>query len=360
MRITLLAHTTPSSGISGISIGISKYVYNLAVMLRKMNQNVEMFIRNDYEPKENWIKTVYSPKYSWIPYPTFLGRKIKHKISDIYHADYVTTGAVLINKKKRPSVVSIHDAIPFTYNKGQMSMADSIRLKWYMYNFKKIEKADAITVLSEYSKKQTLIYTNIPEEKIHVAYPGVDFNMYYPRKKHTHKNIRIGYLGGLDGRKNVKLLVESFDRLIEERQDIELHVAGTGKNLSYFIAKNIKNAKFYGRIPDNEVNSFLNSLDIFVFPTLDEGFGLPPLEAMACGVPVLVCNSASMPEVVGNAGILVKPDTEKMVDALNKLVENKKLRTRLSKKGLKMAKEFTWKKCAEDTVKIYESLTSRR
>ena len=356
MRITLLSHTTPYSGVTGISIGISKYIYNLAVELRKMNHNVELFIRDDYKPKENWIKTVYSPKYTWILYPSFLGRKIKSKFSDVYHADYVTTGAALMNKNKRPAVVSIHDVIPFTYNKKHMTLTDKIRLKWYMHNFKKIEKADAITVLSEYSKKQAIKYTNIPEEKIYVTYPGVDFNMYFPLKKKPHKNIRIGYLGGLDGRKNVTLLVEAFNDIVRSRSKIELHIGGTGKNLKEFRNLNIKNAFFYGFIPNNKINSFYNSLDIFVFPTLNEGFGFPPLEAMACGVPVVACNTSSMPEAVGDAGILVEPSKEKMVETLNNLIENKNLRERLSKKGLKRAKKFTWKACAKKTLEIYKEV----
>jgi len=356
MKITLLAHTTPYSGVTGISMGISKYIYNLSVELRKKRYDAELFIRDDYKPKENWINTVYSPKYSWIPYLFFLGRKIRNLKSDIYHADYVTTGAVLMNKNKRPAIVSIHDVIPFTYNKEELSKMNRVRLKWYMSNFKKIEKADAITVLSEYSKKEAIKYTNIPEEKIYVTYPGVDFNMYFLLKKKPHKNIRIGYLGGLDGRKNVTLLVEAFNDIVRSRSEIELHIGGTGENLQTFKNMRIKNAFFHGFVPDSQVTKFYNLLDIFVFPTLSEGFGLPPLEAMACGVPVVACNTSSIPEVVGDAGILVEPSKEKMVETLNNLIENKNLRERLSKKGIKRSKKFTWKKCAENTLKVYKDV----
>jgi glycosyltransferase involved in cell wall biosynthesis len=352
--ITLIGHTTPFSGVTGISIGISKYIYTLGRELIKLGQNVELFVRDDYKPKEKWIKTIYSPKFSWILYPLFVKRKIGKLDSDIYHADYVTTGAPLIWKKKSPVVVTIHDVIPFTYKK--LGMMDRIRVWWYMRCFKAIEKADAVIVMSNFVKQEALKYTNILEEKIHVTYNGIDFDKFYPRKLKTHKNIRIGYLGGLDGRKNVELLVDCFEELEKTHKDIELHIGGTGKNLERFRKRKIKNAFFHGFIPDERVNEFYNSLDIFVFPSLQEGFGFMPLEAMACGIPVIACNRSSMPEVVGDAGILVEPNKKDMIEEITKLIKDENLRKKLGRKGLKRAKQFTWENCARNTLKIYEEI----
>jgi len=359
MKITLLGHTTPYSGIAGASIGISMFIYNLAVELIKKNHDVELFIRDDYKPKESWIKTVYSPKISWVLYPTFLGRKIAGASSDVYQSDYVTTGVPLISKNKRPNVVSIHDVIPFTYDKAALSNMDKIRIMWYMYNFKKIEKADAIVVLSEYSKREALKYTEIPEEKLHVVYCGVDFTKNFPLKKRLHRKIRIGYLGGLDGRKNVGLLVNSFKKIAESRDDVELHVGGMGENLEKFRRMRIRNANFYGKIEESRKNAFLNSLDIFVFPTLMEGFGLPPIEAMACGVPVVASNTTTMPELIGDSGMLVKPTEEEMIKGLSRLIESESLRKKLSQKSLKRAREFTWERCANQTLKVYDEVCRR-
>lgn len=356
MKILLIGHTTPMSGVRGMGGGISRYIYHLGKTLVNLGQDVELLIRNDYKPKEPWIKTIYSPKFTWFLYPLFVGMAIKNKKSDIYHSDFVTTGVPLIKKNKRPAVVTIHGVEPFSYNKRDMRKMDKIRLWWYMRSFKEIEKADAIIVMSEFVKREALNVTNIPEEKIYVTYNGLDFKKFFPIKKEKTEKIKIGYLGGLDGRKNVILLVEAFKKLAKERDDIELHVGGAGRNLKIFRSMKIKNAYFYGKIPEQKINEFYNSLDIFVFPSLSEGFGLPPLEAMACGVPVIACNRSSMPEVIGDAGILAEPSEKEMKSGITRLIEDEYLRKKLGKKSLERAKQFTWEKCAKNTLKVYEEV----
>ncbi|MFH1978683.1 MAG: glycosyltransferase family 1 protein [Candidatus Aenigmatarchaeota archaeon] len=355
MKINLLAHTTLQSGVIGVSVGINKYINIIGKEFVKMGHDVTLTIRNDYSPKEKWIKPIYSPKFSWIPYPIFLYFSLKED-SDVYHSDYVTTGAPLIWRKKKHTLVSVHDAIPFTYDKKTMSRSNRFRTWWYMKCFKSIKKADAIFVLSDYSKRELLKYTDVPKDKIHVVYIGVDFDHFYPLPKKKHKNIRIGYFGGLDGRKNVILLVETFKKLVKKYDNIELHVGGGGKNLKDFKEMKIKNANFYGFVPDEKINEFVNSLDIFVYPTLDEGFGLPPLEAMATGVPVMAANTCSMPEVVGDAGLLVKPTIDSFEKGLEKLIKDKKLRDTMGKKSVIQAKKFTWEKCAKQTLEVYKKV----
>lgn len=355
MKITMVGHTIPGSGVMGVSIGINKYIFNLASELKTMRHDVELLIRNDFIPKQKWINPIYSPKKTWIVYPHFVGKQIKNKHADVFHSDYVTTGSALIKHNKKPSVVAIHGLEPFEYDLSKMKASDRLRYRWYMRCFEKIKKADAILVMSEFVKKQALKYTNIPDEKIHVTYNGLDNKEFFPLKKKENKKLRIGYMGGLDGRKNVKLLVDVFSEL-SKRDDIELHVGGGGSSLTEFKKKNIRNATFYGRIPDEKANEFLNSLDIFVFPSLDEGFGMPPLEAMACGVPVVSSNKASMPEVVGNAGILTDPNKSDLKNAILTLAESKQKRKQYSKLGIENSKKFTWIKCAEKTLKIYEEV----
>lgn len=359
MKICLVAHTIPKSGISGASIGISKYVMNLSDQLRRLGNEVELFIRNDIRPKENWIKPIYSPKFAWIPYPFFVFPKIVSAEADIYHADYVTTGSPLAIANKRPLVVTVHDAIPFTYNLEEMTVADRFRVWWYMKNFKLIEKADAIILVSEHARQEAIKYTNIPEEKIFAVHYGADFDRLYQKKKKISDVIKIGYLGGLDGRKNVILLIKSFQELVKKYDNIELHVGGGGENLQRFKDMNIPKSYFYGPIKFDDVNDFLNKLDIFVFPSLQEGFGFPPLEAMTCGIPVVATISGPMPEIVDGAGILVEPNVHSMVKGISKLLENRSLRKRLTRAGLKRVKKFTWEKCAKETLKVYETAMRR-
>jgi glycosyltransferase involved in cell wall biosynthesis len=112
---------------------------------------------------------------------------------------------------------------------------------------------------------------------------------------------------------------------------------------------------FTGYVPKEDLVKFYNLADLFVYPSLYEGFGLPPLEAMACGCPVITSNTSSLPEVVGDAGIMVNPyDVNELVKVMYEVLTNEGLKKELSKKGLERAKLFDWKKTAEETWKAYE------
>lgn len=358
MKIVLVGYTVPGSGVRGMGLGIGRYIYHLGKELVDMGQDVELIVRDGFKPKEKWIKTVYSPKFSWYPYPFFLKSHLKNKQADVFNSDYVTTGLPLAWLNKKPMVVAVHDALPFHYDSKKLTQKDRLFVSFYKYCFNRVKKkADAITVLSENAREDILNTTNVDEDKVFVVTCGVDTDFFHPLKKKEHDKVRIGYIGGLDNRKNVELLVEVFKKMASKRSDIELHVGGAGVNLQKFKSMNIPNAKFYGFIPLERQNEFLNSLDIFVYPTLGEGFGLPPLEAMACGVPVLASNTTSMPEVVGGAGLIADPTVSDFYKELWRLVEDKQLRRKVAAKCLDRAKKMTWRKTAEDSLEIYETIT---
>ena len=114
---------------------------------------------------------------------------------------------------------------------------------------------------------------------------------------------------------------------------------------------------FTGFVPEEHLPIFYNCCDTFVYPSFYEGFGLPPLEAMNCGTPVIASNLTSIPEVVGDGGILINPyDISEISFAIGNLLSNEKLREELSSKGLKRAKEFSWQNTAQNTLKVYESV----
>jgi glycosyltransferase involved in cell wall biosynthesis len=121
------------------------------------------------------------------------------------------------------------------------------------------------------------------------------------------------------------------------------------------ISHNLQNdVIFTGYISDEDLPALYNAADLFVYPSIFEGFGLPPLEAMACGTPVITSNTSSLPEVVGNAGIMVDPyDVDRLADAMYEVLSNVGLREDMIKRGLEKAKMFSWDKCARETLKVF-------
>lgn len=124
------------------------------------------------------------------------------------------------------------------------------------------------------------------------------------------------------------------------------------------ISHNLQNdVIFTGYISDGDLPALYNAADLFVYPSLYEGFGLPPLEAMACGCPVITSNTSSLHEVVGDAGIMVDPyDVDRLADAMHKVLSNDGLREDMIKKGLERAEMFSWEKTARETLKVYEEV----
>jgi len=114
---------------------------------------------------------------------------------------------------------------------------------------------------------------------------------------------------------------------------------------------------FTGYVSQEKLPCLYRNADLFVFPSLYEGFGLPVLEAMACGTPVITSNTSSLPEVAGDAAVLVDPySVEDIADAMERVLTDPDLRTELSRKGKERAKQFTWEKCARETLKVYEEV----
>jgi len=119
-----------------------------------------------------------------------------------------------------------------------------------------------------------------------------------------------------------------------------------------------KDVIFTGYVPDEDLVKIYNAADLFVFPSIYEGFGLPPLEAMACGCPVITSNTSSLPEVVGDAGVMVDPyDDKTLADEMHRILSNNGFKTELSKKSLERAELFSWRQTAKETWKVYEEVS---
>ena len=246
------------------------------------------------------------------------------------------------------------------------------------------QRADVILTVSEFSRQEIHHYLGIPLEKIHVVYNGVDPEQYHPdyregriqevKAKYNIPGSYILYLGTLEPRKNIETLIRAYQRLLTAGPSRfgqppsafpKLVLAGKKGWLYDSIFQLVKEFHlenqviFTGYVDESDAAPLLCGARMFVFPSLYEGFGIPPLEAMACGTPVIVSDCASLPEVVGDAGLLVPPtDIEKLAESMNRLLKDDQLHAALREVGLKRAGQFTWKASAKKLVQIYRMMGS--
>ncbi|RMG93283.1 MAG: glycosyltransferase family 1 protein [Chloroflexi bacterium] len=169
------------------------------------------------------------------------------------------------------------------------------------------------------------------------------------------------HVGGVQKRKNFEGLIEAVANLHREGITAVLIHAGrppTPRQQTQIEANGLSQfVHCLGYVTDEELVNLYNLADVFVFPSLYEGFGIPPLEAMACGTPVITSNAASLPEVVGDAGILVDAtDVEALTDAIRRVLEDSTLAATLRAKGLARARQFTWERTAQETAAVYRAI----
>ena len=258
---------------------------------------------------------------------------------------------------KYPKITTVHDLIPFKY---PQTTTDSIRnahkkrLAWV------VRESVKIIAVSQSTKEDLMSILKVPEEKIVVIPEGVE-DRYCPQPLEIIDAIKRKYkitgdylfsLSTLEPRKNQAGLIKAFAKLKDTYPDLKLVIGGkTGWGEQ---PEPIPGVLMPGYVPDADLPALLSGASAFVLPSFYEGFGLPPLEAMACGAPVVTSNLSSLPEVVGEAGVLVDP---KSVDSINAgIIEALENQAAYREKGLKQAKKFTWERTAKETYQIYKQV----
>ncbi|MDD2882227.1 MAG: glycosyltransferase family 1 protein [Rhodoferax sp.] len=242
---------------------------------------------------------------------------------------------------------------------------------------KALERADHILVISESSGRALQRWFDVPSEKITTTYLAADarFRPYDPvalAQPLAELNLSAGgyvlCVGTLEPRKNLTTLFAAYAGLPAAlRREYPLVVAGmSGWNTQELMASaqaliEKGELRLLGYVPDALIPPLYAGAAAFCYPSRYEGFGLPALEAMASGVPVLTANQTSLPEVVGDAGLMVAPDdVEGMRDSLQRMLEDRVFAQALSKKGLERAKTFSWERCAQETVGVYNQVMRDR
>lgn len=371
--------------IEGNIGGVNVYTYNLINALAKIDQKnkyllypyfwecfpVRKYNKNIFPQQKNFsihcqkipLSFIRNLWYSKIFPKEFL---LNIKKIDLIHSPSYTVPE--INNKKL--IVTIHDLTFFLYPEWHTFLNRRFSINQCV---KATRFADRIITDSFNTKEDIKKILHIEEEKI-VVIPLAAREIYCPldnkeklkeklKEKYDLKEEFILYVGALEPRKNVKTLIYAFDTLIKEYKEILLVVISGASWLEEDIYKlveklNLKDKiKFLKLIPEEELPIFYNLAKIFVYPSLYEGFGFPVLEALSCGTPVITSNTSSLPEVVGNAAIMVNPlDTKVLAEKMYEVLTNRELQLKLKKAGIKRAKEFSWEKTAKETLKIYEEV----
>ncbi len=276
--------------------------------------------------------------------------------------------AIFLN---RPFIVTVHDLARCCFNLDRETISEKILLN---LDIRHIRRASHIIAISQSTKSDLVKYLNTTESKISVIYNGVDHNIFKPyepyqmRPHHvtlSHKPY-ILYVGSERRRKNLGRLFEAFAMLRQEFPKLKLiKVGGPGSSrqsrsetLKKLSGLGItKDVIFIDHVFELTLAYYYSSAVLLAYPSLYEGFGLPPLEAMACGCPVVTANNSSLPEVVGEAGIMVNPyDTSSLVQAMRQVLTDKQLRDRMVRRGLEQSKRFSWEKTAELTLQVYNKV----
>ncbi|MGL5086442.1 MAG: glycosyltransferase family 4 protein [Clostridium sp.] len=355
--------------------GIGTYTENLTRELLNIDKNNDYTLFWNGKDYENFktpnSKIIFSSNRHGGFYENFyIPNYISNNNIDLHHIPQ--NGMGLNEGYKTNSIITLHDLIPYT-------MPETVGRK-YLENFlrempKILDTAKGIITVSEYSKNDILKFFNgYPEDKIFVTPLAANAN-FKPIEKdfcksYIQQNFNINtpyilYIGGFSTRKNVRELIMSFSKIYSSlKTPYTLILGGSvkdeGKKLVSLVESlNMQdNIIFTGYLDETILPILYSGADAFVYPSLYEGFGLPPLEAMSCKTAVITSNLTSIPEVTGDSAILIDPfDSESLSSKLFYLLDNENFRDNLALKGYEKSLNFSWKNTATKTLTAYNSLS---
>jgi len=281
---------------------------------------------------------------------------------------YFEPNFIPVNIKAKKTVTTIHDFSFHLY--PQWHPKDRVGF-YSKHFFKNINRSNRVITDSFYIKGEALNILNLSSDVVIPIHLGIQHNIFKVYDRSLSEKIRnkmdlpenfILYVGNIEPRKNVRGLLQAYLELPDSlRKELKLVLVGfegwNNPEVMELLNKIGDDAKYMGYIQTKDLAYIYNLANLFIYPSLYEGFGLPPLEAMASGCPVVVSNVASLPEVCGDAAYYVNPyDVESIADGIYKVVSDKELRENLVQKGLERAKLFSWEKSAREHLKVFEEV----
>lgn len=374
MRIAIDARMGDTSG------GIGVYIRELISQLVEIDKKNQYFIITNKYSDRSFVPSVdnftilvssitrkhYFIKDLWNLF--FLPFLLKANNIDVYfNPRYILP----FFKGKTKMVVTVHDMIAFLYSEIWPGIS-GFRIRNYIKLSS--QRADAILTISNCAKKDIVRTLHIPENKVKVIYCGINKKLFKPipdlslqrliKRKYGIRKKFILTVGPLGTRKNHDRLIDAYSILPKYiREDYQLIITGEKKGTYNNLLKKVSeiylvdDIVFTGFIPEKEMPMIISAASLFVFPSLYEGFGIPLLEAMACGIPILASNVSSIPEVVGSAALLFDPyNINKMANAINRGITDEDLRQKLVQKGFERIKKYSWKNTAKGILGVFEEV----
>lgn len=345
--------------------GKAIYVFHIVKELLHLDRENEYVLYTDRVTKNlahfggAHIKVVHAHPFFW--HFAVIRDLKREKVQMFFAAASFIIPAFL--PKKIKLIITVHDLAAFLHpalHQFKATVIERIFLR------RALKKTDSVLVPSVNTKNDLVRLMNFPAGKIFVTPLGVD-EMFFKNnaadnaaagKKYNLPQKFILAVSGLEPRKNIARLIDAFAEVKKKHTEYKLIIAGgsgwRADKVKRKIARSGDTIMHIGKCETEDLPALYANAAVFVFPSLYEGFGIPPLEAMASGCPAVCSNASSLPEVTGDAALIVNPEnTEEIAIAILKIIEDKRLRDKLSERGRARAKSFTWKKTAELTLKSF-------
>lgn len=352
MKIAIDAQTT-----LGQKTGFGFYVKNLVEALAKVDPPNEYILIKPQSEKDfpTW-------KRFWWDQVAFPRRAKKARVNLLHQPCF--SAPILYPGKV---IVTCHDLISVFFPENLPLASRLFYSRWMPFSYR---RAMLIIADSEHTKKDLIAFLKIPEARIRVVHLAVSRDFRPIKSSKTLAKIRRKYkagskyllhVGTIEPRKNLEFLVRSFALAV--REGIQENLVITGKRGWYYdgLFKLVEKLDLQNRViftgyaDEKDLPALYSGATAFLFPSLYEGFGLPTLEAMACGTPVISSSTSSLPEVVGRAGILLPPKDERLwTKNILKVIKDRGLAQTLQHLGIRQARKFTWENTAEKTVEVYK------
>ena len=352
--------------------GIGTYIRNILMELSRLDRTTEYVVL--CRPDDVVAGDVLGQNFRMVPEaaPTYSVSEqfrvplslARERVRLVHEPHYVLPPLVRCR-----SVVTIHDCIHLMFPQYLPSKLAHVYAKGSMWVAAR--KANRILTVSEASKRDILRFFNVAPEKVVVIYNAIDERFLTPadaermdlvKQRYQLDDPFVLYVGNIKPHKNIERLIDAFGRARSRSCDEGMKLVIIGDEISKYPGlrqtvhrhKLDKHVRFFGFQPTETLAAFYRLARAFVFPSLYEGFGLPPLEAMACGTPVVTSNVSSLPEIAGGAALLVDPySVEDIAEGIRRAVSDDALRADLVARGLDRARSFSWEQSVRRIHQIY-------